>query len=54
MDARAESKPTIITSNIPWKELENLLDPRVYSRMSHKIKVITFSGIRDKRKGAIG
>lgn len=54
MDARAESKPTIITSNIPWRELENLLDPRVYSRMSHKIKVITFSGIRDKRKGEIG
>lgn len=54
MDARAESKPTIITSNIPWKDLGELLDPRVYSRMSHKIKVITFSGIKDKRKGAIG
>lgn len=51
MDARAENKPTIITSNIPWQELERLIDPRVYSRMSHKKRIISFSGIADKRKG---
>lgn len=50
MDARAENKPTIITSNIPWKNLENLLDPRVYSRMSHRLRVISFSNVDDKRK----
>lgn len=49
MDARAENKPTIITSNIPWKDLEKLIDPRVYSRMRFRNKVITFAGIEDKR-----
>ena len=50
MDARAESKPTIITSNIPWKDLEKLIDPRVYSRMRFRNKLITFAGVEDKRK----
>ncbi|WP_159721246.1 ATP-binding protein [Enterococcus sp. CSURQ0835] len=50
MDARAENKPTIITSNIPWADLKELLDPRVYSRMSYKNKVISFEGVNDKRK----
>lgn len=50
MDARAENRPTIITSNIPWKDLEKMIDPRVYSRMRFKNKVISFAGVRDKRK----
>lgn len=50
MDARAENKPTIITSNIPWKDLEKMIDPRVYSRMSFRNKTISFFGIKDKRK----
>jgi DNA replication protein DnaC len=50
MDARAENKPTIITSNIPWKDLEKMTDPRVYSRMRFRNKVISFFGIKDKRK----
>jgi DNA replication protein DnaC len=50
MDARAENKPTIITSNIPWKDLEKMIDPRVYSRMRFRNKVISFFGIKDKRK----
>lgn len=49
MDARAENKPTIITSNIPWKNLEKLIDPRVYSRMGHQLTIIPFANVTDKR-----
>ncbi|MDH6364698.1 DNA replication protein DnaC [Enterococcus sp. PF1-24] len=51
MEARAESKPTIITSNIAWEELQKLLDPRVVSRMSHRLTLISFDKVSDKRKG---
>lgn len=49
MDARAEAKPTIITSNISWQELENMIDSRVYSRMAYNLKLVSFDEITDKR-----
>lgn len=52
MDARAEAKPTIITSNISWNDLQKLIDPRVASRMSYRLRVLSFSDINDKRKNS--
>lgn len=51
MDARAEIKPTIITSNISWDNLKKSMDPRIYSRMGYRLKIISFANIKDKRKG---
>lgn len=50
MDARAETKPTIFTSNISWPELQKLIDPRVSSRISYRLQVLSFDHIQDKRK----
>lgn len=50
MVGRAEKKPTIITSNISWKDLQQLLDPRVVSRFSYRLTLISFDGVMDKRK----
>lgn len=49
MDARVELKPTIITSNVAWNDLGKLIDPRLYSRMSNRLKLISFANIQDKR-----
>lgn len=49
MDARSEAKPTIITSNISWQELEKMIDSRVYSRMAYNLKLVPFDAITDKR-----
>lgn len=50
MDARAETKGTIFTSNISWPELQKLIDPRVSSRISYRLQVLSFDNIQDKRK----
>lgn len=50
MDARAETKGTIFTSNISWPELQKLIDPRVSSRISYCLQVLSFDNIQDKRK----
>lgn len=50
MDARAETKGTIFTSNISWPELQKLIDPRVSSRVSYRLQVLSFDNIQDKRK----
>lgn len=50
MEGRAERKPTILTSNISWNDLQVLLDPKVISRMSYRLKIISFDGVTDKRK----
>ena len=49
MDARAEAKPTIITSNIPWNNLKETIDPRVLSRMNYRLELVSFANIDDKR-----
>lgn len=49
MDARSEAKPTIITSNISWRDLKAMIDSRVYSRIGYGLRVISFDGIEDKR-----
>ncbi|WP_207463184.1 ATP-binding protein [Enterococcus faecalis] len=54
MDARSELKPTIITSNISWNELQKVIDPRVASRMSYRLRVLSFYEIKDKRKNKVG
>lgn len=54
MDARAELKPTIMTSNISWNELQKVIDPRVASRMSYRLRVLSFYEIKDKRKNKVG
>ncbi|MDU3686263.1 MAG: ATP-binding protein [Enterococcus faecalis] len=54
MDARAEAKPTILTSNVSWADLQKLIDPRVASRMSYQLNVLNFYGIKDKRNNKVG
>lgn len=54
MDARAEAKPTILTSNVSWADLQKLIDPRVASRMSYQLNILSFYGIKDKRNNKVG
>lgn len=53
MDGRSELKPTIITSNISWNDLSRLIDPRISSRMSSRLKILSFEEIADKRRNQI-
>ncbi|MGB3160928.1 MAG: ATP-binding protein [Carnobacterium sp.] len=44
-----QGKPTIITTNASWEELEDMYDEKVISRLSSKIETITFTNTSDKR-----
>lgn len=50
IDAR-EDKPTIITTNLTWQDLEKIYDDAFVSRINKNIELVTTLGIKDKRRG---
>lgn len=49
IDAR-EDKPTIITTNFSWQDLGKTYDEAFVSRINKNIELVTFLGIKDKRR----
>lgn len=49
INARDGLKSTILTTNLSYDQFKNAYDPRISSRLSKNLSVVSFDGITDKR-----